>query len=572
VRTASGATSTVTLTLFVDGANVGTASPPLTGWQDWHEVVVDGVALSSGSHTLRVEFTTGDADLDYIEVRKSGGNCFDGSQNDDETAVDCGGTCGGCDVGRRCTDDADCATDRCVSSVCVPAPSGSCQNPGASNSTSLNVVGRSDIGIRQLGTTLPDAVRIARHPLNGGLYVLTISGGIYQYNFSTGQYVQRTSPAELQSELSNFPSGFSFGIRTVQGFAFDASGNAYVSVNSGDAQNVAIIGRGTPDGNGWAFRRIARTDSYLNSETPFNHQFTGILLDQAAGDLYVASGSRTDHGEMHLGVRELPLTAAMFRIPMNPGGETILQNDFDLVAPYVFARGLRNSFDATWDSQGRIVSADNGPDADYHEELNIIEAGGHYGFPWRLGNEDNAMMFGCYEPSVDPRLHPNFFGYENGLYNEDPALLASRPNPNTFTDPVINVGPDADIYRVGSPGGGGAVDASGNPDFEMATFTGHRSPLGLAFDVDEALCDDFRGDAFILSWGGAHDIADMADAAGQDLLHLRLIEDGGAPKVLTTQLVTGFNRPIDSVLVGNVLYVIENNGAGRLFEITLPTP
>jgi hypothetical protein len=55
-------------------------------------------------------------------------------------------------------------------------------------------------------------------------------------------------------------------------------------------------------------------------------------------------------------------------------------------------------------------------------------------------------------------------------------------------------------------------------------------------------------------------------------LHLRLIEDGGAPKVLTTQLVTGFNRPIDSVLVGNVLYVIENNGAGRLFEITLPTP
>jgi hypothetical protein len=106
----------------------------------------------------------------------------------------------------------------------------------------------------------------------------------------------------------------------------------------------------------------------------------------------------------------------------------------------------------------------------------------------------------------------------------------------------------------------------------MGTFTGHRSPLGLSYDAGNALCTDFRGDAFVLSWGSANPIADMGDANGQDLLHLDIIPVGGAAgfEVRTRRIVSGFDRPIDSIFIGNKLYVLENGAAGRVFEISLP--
>ena len=135
--------------------------------------------------------------------------------------------------------------------------------------------------------------------------------------------------------------------------------------------------------------------------------------------------------------------------------------------------------------------------------------------------------------------HPLFHGYENKLYFFQ-ATLGTKPT--TFTDPIMNRGPG--------------------------------SPLGLSYDAANTLCTDFRGDAFLLSWGAANPIADMPDSNGQDLLHLDILPttDGTGFEVRTTRLVTGFDRPIDSIFIGNRLYVIENGASGRLFEIALPVP
>ena len=49
--------------------------------------------------------------------------CDDGLQNGDESDVDCGGTCAGCDDGSACALDADCASDVCEAGACVAGPS-----------------------------------------------------------------------------------------------------------------------------------------------------------------------------------------------------------------------------------------------------------------------------------------------------------------------------------------------------------------------------------------------------------------------------------------------------------------
>jgi len=47
-------------------------------------------------------------------------HCANGSEDDDETDVDCGGVdCAGCDNGQACTDPADCLSGACVNAICA---------------------------------------------------------------------------------------------------------------------------------------------------------------------------------------------------------------------------------------------------------------------------------------------------------------------------------------------------------------------------------------------------------------------------------------------------------------------
>lgn len=87
--------------------------------------------------------------------------------------------------------------------------------------------------------------------------------------------------------------------------------------------------------------------------------------------LYIAVGSTSDHGPL----RE-PLEASILRV--SPEGGT----------PEVFATGFRNPYDLTFAPDGRLYTADNGPDSldttmPFYppEELNLVRQGVDYGFP-----------------------------------------------------------------------------------------------------------------------------------------------------------------------------------------------
>jgi hypothetical protein len=51
--------------------------------------------------------------------------CSDGIQNQDETDVDCGGSCGSCADGLSCNSENDCASDYCLDGTCAEEPAAS---------------------------------------------------------------------------------------------------------------------------------------------------------------------------------------------------------------------------------------------------------------------------------------------------------------------------------------------------------------------------------------------------------------------------------------------------------------
>ncbi len=417
------------------------------------------------------------------------------------------------------------------------------------------------ISLRKLVNVGPGSIKLALNPLDGQLYFLNPGAGIFR--------VQPTGPAEAVQLVStgafqgNSPTGMTIG----------PDGALYVVLNAavGSNQTQAIILRGV----NWASGKIdwhtlASTEPYPLSNTPFDHQFNGITVSPDNRWVIVNSGSRTDHGEVESNngsfadTREVPLTAKIFRLPAY-AVDLVLPNDAGALAAMgvIYASGTRNSYDPQFAPNGDLFAGDNGPDADYPDELNWLREGRHYGFPWRFGDQDNPQRFPGYNAAADKRLQPDFTAVQIGAYHNDPDY---PPPPGPFTDPAANLGPAAAQYRA-DDGSQHDAAAEGRP---LLTFTPHRSPLGLVFTTDTRMPPDLAGDdrtlsAFILSWGAAG--GTLTDK-GQDLLHLSLTRRGDAYFASTTQIAREFKNPIDAVMIENRLYVLEFSGDAAIWELT----
>lgn len=164
---------------------------------------------------------------------------------------------------------------------------------------------------------------------------------------------------------------------------------------------------------------------------PYNHGVSNIAFGPD-GALWVGSGSRTDSGEEGNAPNlaktgETPLTAGIWRFEDN------LVNSSSGGPPEVYARGLRNPYGFAWDADGNLFTASNGPDKHTAEELDFIEKGVHYGFPFQFADHPASEKF----------------------YDHTPAA----PDGLKFRNAIRNIGPD---------GGKGS-----------ATFDPHSSPGGM---------------------------------------------------------------------------------------------
>jgi glucose/arabinose dehydrogenase len=412
------------------------------------------------------------------------------------------------------------------------------------------------------------SVRLVRDPFSNALFVLKRSGDV----------LRLTIPAEGTPSLERLYTSADTGVSDAQGMAFGADGAIYLVGNQIDGlDNFATIRRGSR-GSGaqrtWA--TLAQTVPYPRSNTAFDHQWNGIVVSPDGRFVYANSGSRTDHGEIQTsggrypGLRETPLTARIFRLPATgtgielPNDEAALQS-----AGYVFANGVRNSFDPTFNAAGELFSGDNSGDRDDNDELNWLREGGHYGFPWRMGTNDTPQQFPGYDPEADRLVNHSFYAYQNGFFHDDPTY---PPRPSAaLIDPIPNLGADANSFRDPATGAVRKASEVGRP---LGTFTTHRSPLGLSFDTANALAGRYRGAAFILGWTRGDPTGDTAQGpfrdASQDLLFLDLQRTAEGYSVRAQSLVCGFLNPIDTEILNGRLYVLEFGGSGTVWELTTP--
>ncbi len=338
-----------------------------------------------------------------------------------------------------------------------------------------------------------------------------------------------------------------------------------------------------PDGSrSWSV--VARTEDYAWGGKA--HGFNNVVVSPDGQWLYLNCGSRTDHGEVQSvngafpGLREEPITAKILRVPSNavdlllPNDETALQ-----AGGFIYASGVRNTYDMAFDADGHLFGVENSGDHDDPEELNWLQQGGHYGFPWTAGGNPNPTRVIGYEPANDPLLNTGYPSATTDFYYDSTFPLPLWVDP---TEPVRNTGPDGD--RLRDPANGGIVDAS-DQALPMTTFTCHRSPLGLVFDEDGSLSSSFQFDGFLLSFTPGGDTLGYSPIApwgipvvpadtSEDLLHLQFSYDdvAGTFTVQTTRIAEGFYLPVDAALVGHVLYVIEHWGSTQrsIWKVTFP--
>ncbi|MDX2079098.1 MAG: PQQ-dependent sugar dehydrogenase [bacterium] len=121
------------------------------------------------------------------------------------------------------------------------------------------------------------------------------------------------------------------------------------------------------------------------------------------GYLYLGVGSLTDRAEPENPQTErnsaiVPYEASILRINPHTGEKT------------VYAEGIRNPYDVTFDSAGQLYATDNGMVNGGGDRVLRVLQGGHYGFPyWReRGCEDCPVKTGGFAILADMLPLPNY--------------------------------------------------------------------------------------------------------------------------------------------------------------------
>jgi glucose/arabinose dehydrogenase len=378
--------------------------------------------------------------------------------------------------------------------------------------------------IRELARMPENPTRIADDGSGKRLFVLLRHGDVYQIDLPDGQ------PRKILSGTSY--AGANVQDTDVVGLAIDKQRRFYIVVNQKDTTAQIWLNRVT------IFRSAPMqpdapllVQPWLVTQYPFgvdvfNHG-VGHIAFGPDGFAYVASGSRTDSNEPgsdpHISREgETPITSCIWRLDPNTDHPQI----------EIFADGLRNPYGFCWDDRGRMVATDNGPNEDPPEELNIIEKGKHYGFPYQFSDWAKS-----------PYPHTQ-----------------KAPAGMTLELPIINIGPDA----------------GGTASKPIATFDPHSSPTGIVY-LGNDLPEKDRGTFLVPRFGPLL----AKPEVGFDVLQVRLHPPraDGRIEAEVKRWLAPAARPVDIHLCKRRVYLCEfSSGAtslskpieapGRVLELT----
>ncbi len=363
------------------------------------------------------------------------------------------------------------------------------------------------------GFTLREVVRLAQKGVRLAsdgegkiLYVLSEHGDVWRLEPENGNLRQILWAKRYLEKRPGDLGGPLF----VLGLAMDPQKRLYIASNQQNnstrpAQNIVTIYRTTSfvDGD------PAGPKPWFQTNYPGNAAYIHGVEHIAFGPdgfLYAGNGARTDGGQTSTdtnwyGGGETPITSSIWR----------LDGKAEPPALEVFARGIRNAYGFCWNDRGEMFATENGPDADAPEELNFIERGKHYGFPYTFANWTKKAYASTPEP--------------------DPGL--------EFTLPIPNLGPDGGF--------------AGEP---LYSFDPHSGPGGIVF-LGDAFPEGYRGTFLLTRFGNF--IRTPKDNVGFDVLRAKLARNAaGHYEARIHTLLAPLGRPIDIHLSGRgKVYICE---------------
>lgn len=218
--------------------------------------------------------------------------------------------------------------------------------------------------------TLPD-------PLPPPAEEITVPNGFYIYTFADGfdnltalafdpegiltvaerggnvKTVADTDGDGVADEVRTIASGF----ENLLGIAFAPDGNLYASHEG----TISLLLDTDED------RRIDEVVDVITDLPHAGLHLNNNMIFGPDGKLYVANGSTCNDC-----------------VEPNERSAVILRADPDGSNFEIFARGLRNVYDLTFNARGELWATDNGSDPPCNtlDELNFIEQGKHYGWPY----------------------------------------------------------------------------------------------------------------------------------------------------------------------------------------------
>lgn len=257
------------------------------------------------------------------------------------------------------------------------------------------------------------------------------------------------------------------------GMTMDKLGRLYIGSNQQNkdtlpVQNIVTVYRTSTNADGEPVDPKPWFQTNYPGNFAFLHGLEGMTFGPD-GMLYLANGARTDANQgggepEYYGKGETELTSAIWRVDPSKEKPTL----------EVFAKGIRNGYGLCFNAEGELFESENGPDAHAPEELNHIQKGKHYGFPYRFGD------------------------WTRKAYSHTP----DAPEGLNFELPVANLGPDGGY--------------SGGP---LYSFDPHSSPGGMTFLGDD-FPEGWRGTLLMTRFGNF--IREPKDTVGFDLLQIKL--------------------------------------------------
>ena len=335
------------------------------------------------------------------------------------------------------------------------------------------------------------------------VYLLTQAGAVWRLNADSGALEKIFAPTDYLEPKRG-------GINAL-GLCLGPDRDLWITTNQQVKQpnsyplNEVVIYRTVPIGPDG---KVAKPTRWFTHTYPHGGGFTHGISNLAFGPdgfLYVSSGSRTDGGEKPPNHPDSPpgetdTTACLWRF--DPKAE---HPKLEVIAP-----GLRNVYGFAWDPSGKLFTVSNGPDANAPEEMDQIEPGKHYGFPYQFSDW----------PVAPGKPYPH---------------TPTAPPGLTFTPPVKNLGP-----------------AGGGSSTGMSTFHPHSSPAGMIW-CDKDFPAPIGGGFLVTRYGNllGADRTGIAEDVGFDVLSVHLTrEPDGRWSARTDSILAPLGRPIDVIRVG----------------------